>query len=233
MLSMLAWFLMVSLVGGEASMGQHHSLLSRGVLARAPDQENRNDDDSSHADEDDEDDDASGVVDDDDAQTDSVDAPRVTHVGTPVSTEATAPPSWGDKLSAVTPLGEVLKAKRLLQGNLIEQARIASLMRVNHNETAFNMFVDKEVAKVVAETNSPALGRMLAKMRKEMQKFSAPAYLEYLAKKKGNLLAEEVTLQANLDAAQVAMREGPQGWRVVESHLNKPTTLRGASTTMP
>eukprot|EP00927_Polykrikos_kofoidii_P050470 TRINITY_DN44387_c0_g1_i1.p1 TRINITY_DN44387_c0_g1~~TRINITY_DN44387_c0_g1_i1.p1 ORF type:complete len:246 (+),score=54.92 TRINITY_DN44387_c0_g1_i1:133-870(+) len=221
MLLTFTLFTVVFSAVGEKSGGQHGSLHTR--LTKHFDHDIHHDEASDDAEED-SDNDASGD-DDENMQGEDVDS------ATPDPTDTA--PAWGDKLEALTPIGEVLKAKRLLQENLVEQGRVASLMSVNHNESAFNRFVDTEAARVAAETNSQALAMMLGKMRKETRKFSAPFYLEWLAKKRTNLLAEEVTLKANLDVAQSKLKSGPQGWRVVESKFNKITTLRGATDEQP
>lgn len=119
----------------------------------------------------------------------------------------------GDMLGSVrTPEGYLTRARQRLQENLLQQARISALMQDMRNETGFQKRVDTDMTKLVAETQTSALAKMLGGMRKEMRQFARPFYLDHLDAEMRRLKAAECKLQEDLERAEAGMGAGQQGW---------------------
>jgi hypothetical protein len=119
----------------------------------------------------------------------------------------------GDMTGSVrTPEGYLTRARQRLQENLLQQARISALMQDMRNETGFQKRVDVDMTKLVAETQTSALAKMLGGMRKEMRQFARPFYLDHLDAEMRRLKAAECKLQEDLERAEAGMGAGQQGW---------------------
>lgn len=119
----------------------------------------------------------------------------------------------GDSTGYVsTPKGYRERARQRLQENLMQQARISALMQDMQNETGFQDRVSSDMNKLMAETQTSALAKMLGGMRKEMRQFSRPFYLEHLYGEMRRLKEAEKGLQADLEQAEGNMGSGHQGW---------------------
>jgi hypothetical protein len=117
----------------------------------------------------------------------------------------TAAPVHGDILESYTPEGRYRVAKEKLQLNLKQQADNARMTTYLINSSAYESRVDSEADAIAAESNATALAAMLATVRKEMHKFASPFYLQYLQSENKRLRAEEPELQAEVEAARLAL----------------------------
>jgi hypothetical protein len=141
--------------------------------------------------------------DDSDYDTDQADADYDTE-----QAATTAAPQHGEVLESYTPEGRYARARELLQENLKQQADNANLTVYLSNSTIYEARVDSEADQVADESGATALASLLGTVRKEMHKFAAPFYLQYLAREMQRLKAEEPQLQANVEAARVALYGG-------------------------
>eukprot|EP00401_Gymnodinium_catenatum_P077545 CAMPEP_0117492984 /NCGR_PEP_ID=MMETSP0784-20121206/18867_1 /TAXON_ID=39447 /ORGANISM="" /LENGTH=340 /DNA_ID=CAMNT_0005287829 /DNA_START=116 /DNA_END=1138 /DNA_ORIENTATION=- len=136
--------------------------------------------------------------------------------------EQTSSPCPEQQLESLIPQGEVAKILKMLRDNLRKQAELEALTPGLKNKTAFESRVDAEASSVAVQTDSSALGKFLATMRKEMWQFASPFYLKHLEQQQQALKAAEAKLKADLQAAQAAL--GNTTANISESRL------RGAAT---
>jgi len=100
-----------------------------------------------------------------------------------------------------------------LDENVGEQREIeAEIIRFD-NAPASDREINTSIQKVVSETSSPGLGKVLGSMWKEMREYAWPYYREHLEQLLKELKEDEEKMQANLEEADDKLKKAKEADR--------------------
>merc|ERR1719247_1407187 len=107
---------------------------------------------------------------------------------------------------------EIEEAEKDLAANLAEQKELKGKIKHLSDESASNMEIDSQAKLVANETESPAMGTMLAKMWKEMRMFELPFFAQHVEEEVHILKREEKRLESELTDQEAKLANDKKKW---------------------